>query len=194
MRWNDLAGTLKVSNQVRTSLHSKLPLGRTYLYAGDFEKSYMQFQHTIEMAPTFPLVHLFFGDALALMGRYEEAIREMQKGWLLSGEGAEQAGAEAEALLQAWKKDGEKGFWQKKLEFTLKEREQPPRAGYFPAADVAFAYVKVGDNDKAFEWLEKAYQDRAGQDISSIRCSPRYKNLQGDPRFAGLVRRLGLPE
>ena len=127
------------------------------------------------------------------MGRYEEAIREMQKGWLLSGESVYQAGVWANALLRAWKKDGEKGFWRKQLQF-LQEREQHSSPGYFRAVDMVFVYAKLGNNDKAFEWLDKAYENREGYEIPGIRCSPRFRNLQVDPRLARLAKRMGLPD
>src|SRR6266700_3641168 len=51
-------------------------MGMTYMFAGDYEKSYRQFQHTIAMDPTFPLAHEYFSFLLKLMGRYEEGIRD----------------------------------------------------------------------------------------------------------------------
>jgi hypothetical protein len=52
----------------------------------------------------------------------------------------------------------------------------------------------AGDNDKAFEWLDRAYDERDGQDISLLKVDPSYKNLRNDPRFVTMLRRLGLPQ
>ena len=168
-------------------------MGMTYLFAGEYGKSYEQFQHTIVMDPTFPLAHQYFSWLLATMGRYEESIEENQKSELLSGSSPEDAAAEAATMLQAFKVRGEKGFWQKNLERTLQTLKRP--GGEFVApGDVASAYALAGDNDAAFEWLDKAYAERDGEDITLLKCAPGYKNLYGDPRFTDLLRRLGLPD
>jgi tetratricopeptide (TPR) repeat protein len=168
-------------------------MGMTYMFAGDYEKAYQQFQHTIAMDPTFPLAHEYFSFLLAEMGRYEEAIKESEKSELLGGSSPEDAAAEATMMLQAFKTGGEKGFWQKNLELTLQALKQP-RGGFVAASVVAASYARAGDKDKAFEWLDKAYAERDGEDIALLKCDPTFKNLRGDPRFADLLRRLGLPE
>jgi tetratricopeptide (TPR) repeat protein len=89
-------------------------MGMTYLFAEDYEKSYLQFRHTIAMDPTFPLAHQYFSWLLVTMGRYEESIEENQKSELLGGSSPEDAAAEAAMMLQAFKTGGERGFYQKK--------------------------------------------------------------------------------
>jgi len=168
-------------------------MGMTYMFAGDYEKAYQQFQHTIAMDPTFPLAHQYFSFLLGAMGRYEEAIKENEKSELLGGSSPEDAAGEATTLLQALKTGGEKGLWQKNLDLALRALKQPGR-GFVAPGDVAAAYALAGDEDKAFEWLDKAYAERDGEDITLLKCDPAFKSLRGDPRFADLLRRLGLPE
>lgn len=167
-------------------------MAMTYMYAGDYEQSYRQFQHTIEMDPTFPLAHDYFSGLLALMGRHEESIQENQKSQLLTGTSPEDAAAEAAARLKAFKGGGEAGFWHRLLDETLRARERDPSS--VTASEVAGVYALVGDKDKAFEWLDKAYEEREGQSISLLKCDPTYKNMRADPRFAALLRRMGLPD
>ncbi len=168
-------------------------MGMTYMFAGEYEKSYQQFQRTVAMDPTFPLAHDYFSGLLVAMGRYEEAIKESQKAELLSGSTPEDATARASARLKAYKIGGEKGFWQENLERDLKTMERSD-GRYFPASVIAADYALVGEKDKAFEWLEKAYEQREGQEITLLKSDPSFKNLHGDPRFADLLRRLGLPQ
>jgi tetratricopeptide (TPR) repeat protein len=167
-------------------------LAMTYLFADDYENSYRQFQHTIEMDPTFALAHDYLSVLLVMMGRYEQSIREHQKSQVLGGSSPEDADAEAAAKLKAFKSGGEKGFWRWNLEATLKTLKQPGQAA--SASTVASAYAMAGDNDKAFEWLDRAYDERDGQDISLLKVDPSYKNLRNDPRFVTMLRRLGLPQ
>jgi hypothetical protein len=60
------------------------------------------------------------------------------------------------------------------------------------AYSFAIVYVGLGDRDQALQWLEKSYQDRAGADIGFIKIDPLLDPLRSDPRFADLVRRIGL--
>ncbi len=168
-------------------------MGMTYMFAENYEKAYQQFQHTIAMDPTFPLAHQYFSWLLVTMGRYEESIEENQKSELLSGSSPEDAAAEAAMMLQAFKTGGERGFYQENLERTLQTLKQPGGESVDPAG-VASAYALAGDKDSAFKWLDQAYAERDGQDIMLLKCVPPFKSLRGDPRFADLLRRLGLPE
>jgi tetratricopeptide (TPR) repeat protein len=167
-------------------------MGVTYAYAGDYEESLKQFHHTIEMDPTFPLAHFYLSGVLQYMGRYKDSFQEFQKGQLLSGVDPDEAAREAANRLEAFNQGGEKGFWQ----YALKEMLQAEKRGqqWKPAAsDMATAYAMEGDKDKAFEWLDRAYEQREGQEITLLKCEPYFKNLHGDPRFTALLKRMGLP-
>jgi tetratricopeptide (TPR) repeat protein len=164
-------------------------MGNTYLWAGEQRKAVQQFQHTIDLDPTFPLAHFFFASCLIELGKYEQAIEEMKKGALLGGANPEQVAAWAAEFLKAFRTGGPNGYWQKNLEVTLKEHE---RAGT-GALDLASAYARVGDKEKAFEWLEKSYQERDG-DITLIKYLPDFKGLRGDPRFSALLKHIGVPD
>lgn len=51
----------------------------------------------------------------------------------------------------------------------------------------------LGDKDKAFEWLEKDFQDRNGK-LAEIRWQIQFEPLRDDPRFKDLIKRIGLPQ
>jgi hypothetical protein len=58
---------------------------------------------------------------------------------------------------------------------------------YVPAAYRAYIYVPLGEKDRAFESLERGYEERL---ISVIRVDPAFDPLRSDPRFANLLRRM----
>ena len=62
---------------------------------------------------------------------------------------------------------------------------------YIAAYNFAGVYAGLGDKDQAFQWLERSLQDRAW-DITYLKVDPMFDNLHSDPRFADLVRRVGL--
>ena len=167
-------------------------MGMTYMMAGDEGNAYRVFQHTLAMDPSFPLSHEYFSWLLLTMGRYEDAIKEHEKSEVLSGSTLEEAAAEATVMERAFKSGGEKGFWQKHLELVLEVRKQPGAEA--SASVLAGAYAMAGQKDKAFEWLEKGYEEREGQDLTLLKFDPAYKNLRGDPRFSAMLRKIGLPE
>lgn len=167
-------------------------LGLTYAWAGDYEKSYKQFQHTIAMDPTFPLAHNFLSVVLQYQGRYKEAIQEFQKGQLLFGVDPDEAAKEAARRLNAFDKGGEKGYWQYLLQEMRKSEQQGKlREG---ATGIAGAYAMVGDQQNAFQWLDRAYEKREGQILTLLKIDPLFNSMRSDPRYEALLRKLGLPE
>ena len=56
-----------------------------------------------------------------------------------------------------------------------------------------YTYLGLGDKEKAFEWLEKAYQERSDS-LAWFRKDPESKILRSDPRFAALMRKVGFNE
>lgn len=160
-------------------------MAMTYMGAGDYDNSYRQFQHTIAMDPNSVIDHAGLSFLLKITGRYEEGIKENEKKELLFGSSAEEVATRATMFRQALKKGGEKGMWQKELELKKPWDESP--------AIIASLYALTGDKDRAFEWLDKAYAER-DMGIIGLKVDPAFKNLHGDPRFAALLRRVGLPE
>jgi len=65
------------------------------------------------------------------------------------------------------------------------------RSQYFSATGVALRYLDAGDNDRAIDWLQKAY-DKHDSDLPYINAPP-WDRLRTDPRYLALLRRIGLP-
>jgi tetratricopeptide (TPR) repeat protein len=77
------------------------------------------------------------------------------------------------------------GRWVKTLH-RLSERR------FVPACALAASYTRLGQADKAFEWLEKAFSERSTW-LVYMNVDPLLDNVRSDPRFERLVRRVGLP-
>ncbi|MEO7938553.1 MAG: hypothetical protein ABIR55_08010, partial [Burkholderiaceae bacterium] len=61
------------------------------------------------------------------------------------------------------------------------------------AYQVAEAYAWRGQKDKAFEWLDRAFALNDGG-LSFLKSDPLMASLVTDPRYAALLKKLGLPE
>ena len=91
-------------------------------------------------------------------------------------------------LRQAFAASGIKGYWQKELELAKERLKQ----GRVAPNRMARIYTELGDNDRAFEWLEKAYEERESL-LIFLNTSPIFETLHSDPRFANLIERIGIP-
>jgi len=58
---------------------------------------------------------------------------------------------------------------------------------------IATVYAGLGDKDKAFEYLEKAYQERSSDLPYFLKADLRMDSLRSDPRFQDLMRRMNFP-
>ncbi len=102
-------------------------------------------------------------------------------------------GEDSKALLaelgSIYAKSGQRDEAIKILE-QLREREN--RGEYAPSLNIALIYSNLGDKNQAFVWLDKAFDERESR-LVHIKVLPGCDLLRSDPRFAELVRRMGLP-
>jgi len=165
------------------SLIINTKLGVTYYYAREYGPAIEQLRKTIEMDPRFPLAHLFLGLCYEQLGKFQEAISEFQKGLELGENPWFTA-----SLTHALGRSGKRVEAQQQLKKLLEAAKTKFVSPYF----IATAYAGLGDKDKAFQWLETAYRDRVDW-MSYLKVDPEFDPLRADPRFADLLRRVGLP-
>ena len=90
-------------------------------------------------------------------------------------------------MKEAYTKSGWNGF----QEILLTDLLERSKKDYVRSFTIASLYARLGQKDEAFAWLEKAYQDRDYQ-MTELNVRPEMDSLRPDPRFADLVRRVGL--
>jgi serine/threonine protein kinase/Tfp pilus assembly protein PilF len=140
----------------------------TLMVAHRYPEAIAQFQKTLQRDPNFPPAHLKLSYLYATMGRFAEANDEMRKFAPAPGNFSADAKGYTQVALVSL---GQLGDWQ---------------------ADAALTFAIKGDRDKAFEYLENAFSERSTELTAGIRF-PALDSLHSDPRFADLLRRLGLP-
>ena len=112
---------------------------------------------------------------------------------MLVGTSPDKAVQDATALRHAFRAGGERGYWKEYLALVLRTINEPD--GYrSDRVEVAAVYARLGKKDKAFAWLEQAYQAREGILLGMVNSDASFNNLHGDPRYSDLLKRLGLPE
>ncbi len=65
------------------------------------------------------------------------------------------------------------------------------KRSYVPPYDFALIFAGLGEKDKAFEWLQKAYEDRSAY-LVYLNVEPIWDSLRSDPRFTDLLQRMRL--
>ena len=75
----------------------------------------------------------------------------------------------------------------------LNELLELNKTRYVTPAALVNVYIGLGDKEQAFVWLEKAYEERSNY-LAWLKVFPILDPIRSDPRFADLVRRVGLPQ
>jgi len=157
-------------------------LGDTFFYAGQFDQAVEQHRKALALDAEFAPAHLYLGRALEQKGLIQEAIAEIQKARSLAGRGPYALADLARAYALAGRRaDAGK---------LLRELTELSKRGGGLETDIALVHLALGDRDRAFEYLEKAYRERGG--LNDLKVDPRFGSLHTDPRFQDLLVRLGL--
>jgi TolB-like protein/DNA-binding winged helix-turn-helix (wHTH) protein/Tfp pilus assembly protein PilF len=127
--------------------------------------------------------HLALGVGYEGTGRLEEAISEYQQAIAISG-----ASESVVALAHAFRavgKNAEADKILRDLEHKAKESSASPYT-------MATIYAGLNENEKAFQFLERAYSEKSLDLVRSIKSDMLLDSLRSDPRFQDLLRRIGL--
>jgi tetratricopeptide (TPR) repeat protein len=90
-------------------------------------------------------------------------------------------------LGHAYAVSGKRAETEKVLAELMKQAQERYVSKYF----IARIYAALGEKDKAFEWMERAYSDR-DESETWLKVDPMMDDLHSDPRYASLLARLGL--
>jgi tetratricopeptide (TPR) repeat protein len=156
-------------------------VGRVHHFARQYDTAIEECRKTLEMDPAFAGAHLDLGLALLQKSMFSEAIGELSQALTLSA-GRSIALA---VLGYAYALAGDRAAGLQMLD-QLHDRA---RRYDISSLHMAYVHIGLGNVDRAFEWLEKSYQERAGL-LVFLKVEPIFDPLRSDPRFAELLRRL----
>jgi serine/threonine protein kinase/tetratricopeptide (TPR) repeat protein len=159
--------------------------GAVYYYSRDFDDAIREYETILELDKDFSPARYFLSYCYCQKKMYKEAVEEYKKALIIDGTGMEKV----ESLEQAFEKNGGKGFnlWiTKELDETTDQEYNVP---YYYAE----AYARMGEIDKAIEWLEKSYEV-GSVNTMYMAVSPDFDSIRSDARFKNLMHKVGLPE
>jgi len=166
------------------SLIINVAVGWALYFARSYDKAIEQLRRTAELDPNYPVTYWILGLVLRKTGCHELAMTEGEKGGKLSGGSPMMRAALAHTLGTAGR-PVEAG---QILDDLTRQANQKYVAPYFFAG----IHVGLGENDRALEYLEKAYEEHSNW-LIYLHIDPSMDDLRDDPRFQDLVRRVGLP-
>jgi len=76
----------------------------------------------------------------------------------------------------------------------IQVRQAQRKHGYYSACEIGRFYADLGDRENAFRWLDIAYREHDYQLVVRLKNDFRFDSIRADPRFAELVRKVGLPQ
>ena len=155
--------------------------GLIFLVAGRYDRAIETLNKALEIDPTFPRAHFRLGNVYEKEGMPEKAISEFEQAVRLSGGDSSYQGALGHAYATAGNSQQAR-----KILDLLKKRS---RQQYVPAYAIELIYAGLKDKDQAFEWLDKAYNDRSAS-MALLKVDPALSNLHSDARFTALARRV----
>jgi len=163
-------------------------VGNIYISARRYDEAILTCNKVANENPTFAWAHYLLGRAYWGKRMYPQVIEEWNAYGKLSGDRNESE--IASALEQGFRSAGWKGALTKDIETRQVQRQTSHSSAY----RIAALYADLGDKDEAFRWLNTAYQERDSLSLLGLKTDFLLDPLRSDPRFAELVRKVGLPQ
>ena len=155
--------------------------------ARQYDEAIVICQRVANENPTFARAHLCLAQSYWGKGMYPQVVEQFKLYGQFLGDRNE---ADFAFAL-------EQGFhaadWKGALTKAIEARQAQRKTGYSSAYNIAVLYAGLGDKDEAFKWLNTAYQERDWQ-LEALKTDFLLDPLRSDPRFADLVRKVGLPQ
>jgi eukaryotic-like serine/threonine-protein kinase len=160
------------------SAAARMNLGTYAYYSGQFDEAIAAFEKSLELSPAIPAVHHTLARVYLAEGRPQQALAETQREpdpeWRLFTQ-----------VLVYHKLGRTKDADAALGEFIAKYSQDS-------AYQIASAYAFRGENEKALEWLEKAYA-RRDPGLSDVKVDPLLHDVRSDARYRSLLKKMRLP-
>ena len=138
---------------------------------------------TLQMEPDFSSAHLGLWGAFYRKGMRAEALAAAEKFFAVLGDGE---------VVEALRRGGSESGYEGAMRLAALALEKRAAASHVPAVRIARLWAHACDVDRALEWLEKAHAWRESP-LVHLAVGWDWDSLRGDPRFASLLSRMGLP-
>jgi tetratricopeptide (TPR) repeat protein len=161
-------------------------VGVIFYNARRYDEAIEAERRTLEIAPNLPYARSVIAASYQEKSMYEEALAEFEK---------------ERELYEVWNpivdswigivyaRMGKKAEAQKILDDMVERSKE----GYVTPSALGNLYLELGEYDRGFEWLDKAYEDHDFW-VGSLKVNPLYDGVRSDPRYIALLKKMGLDE
>jgi TolB-like protein/Tfp pilus assembly protein PilF len=183
-RFDESIAEMKRAREVDPlSLPAIAHLGVPLFYVRRYDDAIEHFQEALEMDPDCGYIRFRLALAYAQKAMYEEAIGELQP-MLGTSRDRDAVAALGHVYAVSNQRDKAQG--------ALSELKEKAKQEYIPSYHMAIIHVGLGEMEHAFDWLEKAYEERSYW-LTFLRVDPVLDKLRSDPRYTDLLRRMKFP-
>ena len=161
-----------------------LHLGWHYLYSQQYDRALEQLSRTLELDPAYGMAYWYRGLAYEQKGMFADALRELRRA--------------KEFLKVNLNVDADMGRVcalsgrRREADRAMARLKRESRGRYVNPYQIALIHIGLGQKEPAFEWLNKAFQERSDM-LVYLKVDPRLNPIRSDSRFVDLERRIGFP-
>lgn len=158
-------------------------IGYCLYFSRQYERSIEKYYEVLKQDFNFAVAHLYLGLAFRQKSMYEQAIEELEEALNLSGNAPDIISALGHTYALSGDPD--------KARKLIKQLKELSESRYISSFNIAIIHLGLGEIDEAFDWLERAYLQRADM-LPYIKVDPVFEPFAEDARFLDLIRRIGL--
>jgi tetratricopeptide (TPR) repeat protein len=162
-------------------------LGQVLANAGQVDAALEQLKKALEMDPNFSYAHVELRQIYRDAGKYDLAMEEWKKYAALNDDPEE--GVIAQNAAAVYAKFGAKAAIAREIEL----RKQLAKRRYADPSEIAYLDAALGDKEQTFAWLDKALAEKSGG-LEPVKVVRALNPWHRDPRYAALLKELGLPQ
>jgi serine/threonine-protein kinase len=181
-RWDEALSLVKRAQELDPLVH-RADVATTLIRAGRYPEALEAALRTVEFEPEFGRGRSTLGWAYVKNGLVDEGLTQLERAVALVPENTLY-------LAQLGQAYGMTGRTEKARE-VLRQLEQMSQERYVSPYHLAYVYTGLGEADRAMDFLERAYEERAGS-VYGIKGSFLFTSLHSHPRFKALLRKMNL--
>ncbi len=168
------------------NLKYKDTLASAYRDAGQIDLAMDEYNKAIEMDPNFVSVLQNQSYAYLNLQKYDIGFEEWKKAQIQNGD------KEMVAIIEEGQRVFAKSGFKPAMQRILALEVELSKRRYEDPAWIGYLHAMIGENDEAFKWLEKAYDEKSDF-VAYVKVDPAMKNLHSDPRYIALLKKMNLP-
>jgi serine/threonine-protein kinase len=161
----------------------RLNVATSLLRAGRHNEALHALIRLLDIEPHYALAHATLGWVYVLTGKPDQGIASLQKALELSPDSTMYLAQLGQAFATVGRTDDARD--------VLRRLQDLAKRRYVSPYHMAYVYTGLGEHDRAIDWLERAYEERAGG-VFGVKGSFLFTSLRGHPRFRGLLRKMNL--